>query len=72
MSFAVRSFSHASEGDAVSVSVTSSDGDGLTSVLYQLGPFDLAEFSFSGGHGFTGLHYVEHEGAQLQFWCGAE
>jgi hypothetical protein len=72
MSFTVRSFSDAGEGDAVAVSVTASDGEGLTSVLYQLGSFDLADVSFAGGHGFTGLHYVDHEGAQLQFWCSAE
>ena len=71
MSFAVRSFSDAGEGDSVSVSVATSDGTALTSVLYQLGSFDLADVAFSGGHGFTGLHYVDHEGAQLQFWCGA-
>jgi hypothetical protein len=72
MSFAVRSFSDVGEGDSVSVAVTASDGTPLTSVLYQLGSFDLAEVAFAGGHGFTGLHYVDHAGAQLQFWCGAE
>jgi hypothetical protein len=72
MSLAVRSFSDAGEGDAVSVSVTSSDGEALTSVLYQLGSFDLADVAFAGGHGFTGLHYVDHARAQLQFWCSAE
>jgi hypothetical protein len=72
MSFAVRSISDAGEGDAVSLSVSSSDGVVLTSVLYQLGSFDLADVAFSGGHGFTGLHYVDHEGAQLQFWCSAD
>ena len=72
MSFAVSSFSDTGEGDAVRVAVTRADGTPLTSVLYQLGSFDLADVAFSGGHGFTGLHYVDHEGAQLQFWCGAE
>ena len=74
MAFAVSSFTEAGggEGESLSVSVTSSDGAVLTSVLYQLGSFDLADVSFSGGHGFTGLHYVNHDGAQLQFWCSAE
>ena len=72
MSFDVSSYSDGAEADSVSVSVSATDGTVLTSVLYQLGSFDLADVQFVGGHGFTGLHYVNHLGAQLQFWCSAD
>jgi hypothetical protein len=72
MSFTVQSSSDEAEGHTVSVSVSSREGAVLTSVLYQLASFDLGEVAFAGGHGFTGLHYVDHAGAQLQFWCSAD
>lgn len=72
---------NAPEGHAVSVRVTSLDGTELTSALYQ---FDEAgsqlATNFAGGHGFTGLHYVNSRGtvgadadagSELQFWCEA-
>jgi hypothetical protein len=59
------------EGASISIAVRSHDDVPLTQVLYQLGSFDLADVQFVGGHGFTGLHYVDHLGAQLQFWCSA-
>jgi hypothetical protein len=72
MSFTVQSSSDEAEGDTLSVSVSSREGAVVTSVLYQLASFDLGEVAFAGGHGFTGLHYVDHAGAQLQFWCSAD
>lgn len=59
------------ESPTLSLSVTDDAGEPLTSVLYQLGGVDLRDVQFAGGHGFTGLHYVDHDGAQLQFWCAA-
>ncbi len=56
---------------SVSVQVlTGSDGDG-THTLYQLGDSMPQEVSWAGGHGFTGLQYVDFEGASLQVWCEA-
>lgn len=43
----------------------------LISQLYQL-PLDSGPLNqFVGGHGFSGLNYVQHpeSGAELQFWC---
>jgi hypothetical protein len=60
----------APEGRSVTVEVTSAGGEQLLRVLYQLGDLTLADVQFAGGHGFTGLHYVDHDRAQLQFWCG--
>ena len=58
------------EGYAVSTSVVDGDQE-LLDVRYQLGGTSLAEIDFAGGHGFTGLHYVSHDGSLLQFWCWA-
>lgn len=72
MSFRVGYFGpETDDTPSITLSVTASDGTPLASVLYQLGGVDLAVVQFVGGHGFTGLHYVDHEGAQLQFWCSA-
>lgn len=60
------------ESTAFTVAVSTPSGEALTSVLYQLGTVRLDAVEFAGGHGFTGLHYVDHQGAQLQFWCSAE
>jgi hypothetical protein len=59
------------EGDSISIAVNASDDETLASVLYQLGELDLADVQFVGEHGFTGLHYVDHLGTQLQFACSA-
>jgi hypothetical protein len=37
----------------------------------RVGATPLQDVDFAGGHGFTGLLYVDHEGAQLQVWCAA-
>ena len=46
----------------------------LTRSLYQLSQERPLENQFSGGHGFTGLHYVHHPEtqAELQFFCSAK
>lgn len=59
------------EDQSVLLAVTTADESQLTSVLYQAAGVDLTAIQFVGGHGFTGLHYVDHEGAQLQFSCTA-
>ncbi|ADD40813.1 hypothetical protein [Stackebrandtia nassauensis] len=56
------------ESDAVTVVVRDGDGEELTRNLYQIDT-PLDEIEFEGGHGFTGLHYVNHDDAQLQYWC---
>ena len=70
MTFRVRYAGDEFEGYAVSASVI--DGDQVVlNVLYQLGGTSLADVDFAGGSGFTGLHYVSHDGSLLQFWCSA-
>lgn len=72
MSFGVRYLGpETDDTPSITLSVTARDGAPLASVLYQLGVVDLTSIQFVGGHGFTGLHDVDHDGAQLQFWCGA-
>ncbi len=70
MTFRVRYGGDEFEGYAVSTSVVDGDQE-LLDVRYQLGGTSLAEIDFAGGHGFTGLHYVSHDGSLLQFWCWA-
>lgn len=71
MSFRVSAVLDEFEGDTISISVSASEDETLASVLYQLGEIDLTDVHFVGEHGFTGLHYVDHLGAQLQFACSA-
>ena len=56
------------EGPSLFVHVSSPSGADIERVLYQFG---TGRPSFDGGHGFTGLHYVYSEGAELQWWCSA-
>ncbi|MBB4932922.1 hypothetical protein F4561_003742 [Lipingzhangella halophila] len=63
--------SGAPDGNGVLIIVTDSEGVELTRDLYQMGTPPLAEIEFGGGHGFTGLTYVTHAEAQLQYWCAA-
>jgi hypothetical protein len=71
MRFRVSFLGDAPEGRFVSIGVTSVDAQRLLSVLYQLGDQAIDDVDFAGGHGFTGLHYVIHDDALLQFWCDA-
>ena len=51
------------------------EGDELLGVLYQdIEILDATAAVESGGHGFTGLHYVYNptSRAELQFWCEAK
>lgn len=59
------------EGHSFAFRVTTSDGVQLLQSLYQYDTGEELRTSFSGGHGFTGLNYVDHEGASLQIWCSA-
>ena len=59
------------EGGSVDLVVTTAAGEPLARTLYQVGGTALGQVDFAGGHGFTGLHYVDHQGAQLQVWCAA-
>lgn len=61
----------APEGRSVDLQVTSSGGEPLARTLHQVGTTPLQDVDFAGGHGFTGLLYVDHQGAQLQVWCTA-
>ena len=70
MTFTIRYGGDQFEGYAVSASVIDGDQE-LVKVLYQLGGTSLADVDFAGGSGFTGLHYVNHDGSLLQFWCWA-
>lgn len=62
----------APEGRSVDLQVTSTSGEPLARTLHQVGATPLQDVDFAGGHGFTGLLYVDHAGAQLQVWCAAE
>jgi hypothetical protein len=61
----------APEGRTMSASVTGGDGEQLARHLYQFGEPQPQDITFAGGHGFTGLAYLSHDGAQLQYWCEA-
>lgn len=59
-------------GRTVNIAVYgSSEDDPIASTLYQFGDLDLSEIDYAGGHGFTGLNYIYHEGSMLQVWCEA-
>ncbi len=59
------------DGRAVSLSISNAEGTMLASVLYQLEDGSSLASRFSGGHGFTGLHYVRDGEAELQLYCTA-
>jgi hypothetical protein len=61
------------EGRGVSISANPTEGQGGTSVLYQIDRETPPQNEFLGGHGFTGLHYVRHPsgGQTFQFFCTA-
>ena len=71
MSFRASAVLDEFEGESISISVSAAEDETLASVLYQLGEIDLSDVHFVGEHGFTGLHYVDHLDAQMQFACSA-
>ncbi|TDE97233.1 hypothetical protein EXU48_03210 [Occultella glacieicola] len=70
MTLAARYIGDAPEGRSIDIVVEAANGTRLTSTLFQLDE-DESQVSveFVGGHGFTGLHYVQHDGAELQYTC---
>jgi hypothetical protein len=72
MKLSVSYSGEAPEGRTVNIVVTASTGELITTALFQIGTPALDDIHFAGDHGFTGLHYVYHEGAMLQFTCRAE
>lgn len=60
------------EGRSVVVTVTSPSGEMIVRDLQQYGDGAALRHEFVGGHGFTGLKYVDSQGAELQFSCVAE
>jgi hypothetical protein len=62
----------APEGNNVTMVVTTPDGEPLIRNLYQYTDGTELTTAFAGGHGFTGLHYVFHEGSSLQVWCESD
>ena len=72
MNLSVSFIGDAPDGRVVNVNVVGADGATLVSALYQYGSAGDLRHNFVGGHGFTGLHYVYHDGAMLQFWCQAD
>ena len=71
MTFAASYSGDVPDGRGVHVVVSTADRV-LLRWLFQLGGQDEFPEDFSGGHGFTGLHYVYDGEAELQFWCEAE
>lgn len=71
MSIEVVYVGEAPDGRTVTIVVTDRDGAEVTRALYQIGAPALQDIGFTGGHGFTGLHYVHHEQAMLQYFCAA-
>jgi hypothetical protein len=61
----------APEGRNVAIVVSTTNGDPLVRNLYQYTDGAELTTAFAGGHGFTGLEYVFHEGSMLQVWCEA-
>ena len=57
------------ESPSLLVHVASSSGADVERVLYQFG---ASPPSFVGPSGFTGLHYVYSDDAELQWWCTAQ
>lgn len=72
MTIAVRYAGEGPEGHNVLITVTDPDSAEIASALYQIGRPGLQDIEFAGGHGFTGLHYVHHEQAMLQYFCAAD
>jgi hypothetical protein len=62
----------APEGRNVTVVVTTTDGQPVVRDLYQFTDGTELGNEFAGGHGFTGLQYVFHEGSSLQVWCDSD
>jgi hypothetical protein len=71
MALSVTYVGDAPEGRTASVVVTGGDGEELSRHLYQFGDPPPQDISFAGEHGFTGLAYVTHGDAQLQYTCTA-
>lgn len=71
MSIEVVYVGDAPDGRSVRILVTDRDGVEVTTALYQIGATGLQDVGFAGGHGFTGLHYVHHRQAMLQYFCDA-
>ncbi|MFE3461138.1 hypothetical protein ACFXKD_26640 [Nocardiopsis aegyptia] len=71
MGLSVTYVGDAPEGRVVWVVVTGEEGEELATQLYQFGVPPPQDISFIGNHGFTGLAYVTHGDAQLQYWCVA-
>jgi hypothetical protein len=61
----------APDGRAVSLSIRNAEGKMIASVLYQLADGESLASRFSGGHGFTGLHYIRDGETELQLYCTA-
>jgi hypothetical protein len=72
MNLSVSFIGDAPDGRVVNVVVVGADGATVASALYHYGSAGGLRHNFGGGHGFTGLHYVYHGGAMLQFWCQAD
>jgi hypothetical protein len=68
MTLSVTYVGEAPDGRSVDLVVASADGQPLSRTLFQPGDPPLDQIAFAGDHGFTGLHHVDHEGAQLQVW----
>lgn len=62
----------APEGRNVTVVVNTADGQPVVRDLYQFSDGTELSNEFAGGHGFTGLQYVFHEGSSLQVWCNSD
>lgn len=71
MTLSVTYVGDAPEGHYVGVTVTTESDEPLVHTLYQIGGTSLEDVDFAGGHGFTGLQYVNHGDALLQVWCKA-
>ena len=74
MVFAAQHLDDPGEGKSLVLSVTASDtGDEVMRQLYQIDGEKGLNNQFVGGHGFTGLGYVNHptSPAELQFFCEA-
>jgi hypothetical protein len=62
----------APEGRNVTIMVATRDGEPLVRNLYQFTSGTELTKEFAGGHGFTGLQYVFHDGSSLQVWCESD
>jgi hypothetical protein len=62
------------EGNGLHISISDPEtGRPLASSLYQFRGKKMPENQFSGGHGFTGLAYINHpqNPSQLQYFCSS-